>query len=218
MKLCNVYEASPGTMVSLLMAKAISALNPDTDKPVNGSYAYNGRPMLGALLTHHNCVGTNVFQYSDKLKNLPFEMQVTSYRGMIIVQSDADRVRQAMAVSAARENMILQVAPTYEAKKAAFAKMLIGGKTRFTYMVSYVGKWKYASPEPCIREFWTHVPAANEFLTEIAAVNGNLFLSIHQSFLGDEYLSAFFAQLEEHGIAYELVRKMESDAAHFPVL
>ncbi len=216
--LCHKYEASPGTMVSLLMTRAIHALNPDTDKPVNGSYVYNGRPMLGALLTHHNCVGTNVFQYSDTMKKMPFDLQATAYRGMTFVQSDADRVRMAMAVSAARVNMVKKAAATYEAKKAAFARMLEGGKSRFTYMVSYVGKWKYASVEPYILEFWTHVPAANELLTEIAAVNGGLFLSVHQSFAGDSYINAFCEQLREHAVPYEIIRRMENDAAHFPVI
>ncbi len=37
-------------------------------------------------------------------------------------------------------------------------------------------------------------------------------------FTGDEYLNAFFDQLKERGISYELTRKMENDVAHFPVI
>ena len=215
-RFCQEYEASPGTMLSLLMTRAIHSIHPQTERPFNSSYVYNGRPMLGAPETHHNCVGTNVFQFADKMKKMPFDLQATAYRGMTFMQSDADRVKQSMAVTAARSRMVLKMAPTVEAKCGAFAQMLMGGIRYFTYMVSYVGKWKYASVEPYILEFWTHVPKANPFLTELAAVNGILFLSIQQGFEGNDYLNAFFDQLKEHGIPYELTRTKENDTAHFP--
>ena len=134
---------------------------------------------------------------------------------MTFMQSDADRVKQSMAVTAARSRMVLKTAPTVEAKCGAYAQMLMGGIRYFTYMVSYVGKWKYASVEPYILEFWTHVPKANPLLTELAAVNGILFLSIQQGFEGNDYLNAFFDQLKEHGIPYEPTRTKENDTAHF---
>ena len=120
-----------------------------------------------------------------------------------------------MTVGASRNRMVLGMAPTYEARKNAFGQMLEGGKKLFSYMVSYVGKWRIKSLEPYILEFWTHVPKANPFLTELAAVNGILFLSIQQSFEGNDYLNAFFDQLKEHGIPYELTRTKENDTAHF---
>ena len=107
------------------------------------------------------------------------------------------------------------MAPTYEARKNALGQMLAGGKRLFSYMVSYVGKWKFKSLEPYILEFWTHVPIANDFLVEIAAVNGKIFLTIHQSFAEDNIIQGFLAQLRKHGIPFQMRRAMDNDAAAF---
>ena len=42
-----------------------------------------------------------------------------------------------------------------------------------------------------------------------------MLLSIQQGFEGNDYLNAFFDQLKEHGIPYELKRTKENDTAHF---
>jgi hypothetical protein len=65
-------------------------------------------------------------------------------------------------------------------------------------------------------EFWTHVPPANNFLVELAAVKGNIFLSFHQRFEEDKYYKAVLKQLEDIGIPYIEKRVMENDIAHFP--
>ena len=83
-------------------------------------------------------------------------------------------------------------------------------------MVSYVGKWKFKSLEPYILEFWTHVPIANDFLVEIAAVNGKIFLTIHQSFAEENVIHGFLDQLRKHGIPFQIKRTMDNDVAVFP--
>ena len=112
--------------------------------------------------------------------------------------------------------MVLGMAPTYEARKYAFGQMLAGGKKLFSYMVSYVGKWRIKSLEPYILEFWTHVPMANDFLVEIAAVNGKIFLTIHQSFAEDVVIQGFLNQLKKHGIPFQVRQTTDNDAAVFP--
>ena len=65
-------------------------------------------------------------------------------------------------------------------------------------------------------EFWTHVPPANNFLVEIAAVKGSIFLSFHQRFKEDKYYKAVLKQLEDIGIPYIEKRVMENDISYFP--
>ena len=93
--------------------------------------------------------------------------------------------------------------------------MLGGGRRHFTYMVSYVGKWKAVQLAPYVREFWTHVPNANELLTEISAINGKIFLSVHQNFREDDVVRAFLQQLEEHDVPYKVSGPMGNDIAGF---
>ena len=134
---------------------------------------------------------------------------------MTILQSDRDRVSFAIMRGNLVRQMCLQ-APTLEARKAAFGQSLAKGTDLFTFMVSYVGQWKYQALGKHIVEFWTHVPPANNFLVEIAAVKGSIFLSFHQRFEEDKYYKAVLKQLEDHGIPYIEKRVMENDISHFP--
>ena len=202
-------------MVSILFARAIDALFPGRTKPLTNSYIINARPMIGAPLTHHNCVQTVFFEYSDRVKALPFDRQCTVHRGTTFVQAMPERVAGQLTFSASLYSMAAQMAPTAEAKKQAFAQMLGGGRRYFTYMVSYVGKWKAEQLAPYVREFWTHVPNANELLTEISAINGKIFLSVHQNFREDDVVRAFLQQLEEHGVPYKVSGPMGNDIAGF---
>ena len=214
LKFTSANDASPGTFIAVLAARAIDRLNPGRNKEIAGSYVINGRPMLGKSITHHNCVSSTVLRYSDKLKKMPLDRQCTAYRGMTFLQSDAENVQKAMTFSSSRAKMILK-SPDIEAKKEAFSQMINGGRRFFTYMVSYVGQWKHKDIAKHIREFWTHVPVANGFLTEIAAVNGNIFLSIQQNFEEDIYYKALLNELTENGIPYQEKKTVINDIAGF---
>ncbi|MBO5551054.1 MAG: hypothetical protein J5966_03760, partial [Lachnospiraceae bacterium] len=210
-------DASPGTMIALLYARAIDSLYPERDKGIMGSYIINARPMLNALLTHHNCVNTVYLDYSDRIKKMPFDRQCTVYRGKTFAQSDSDRITGAMVFSANRNRAMLDSAPTLAEKCNIFGRALGGGRRLFTYMVSYVGKWRYKAVEEYISEFWTHVPSANPLLTEVAAVGGRIFLTVHQKFKEDTIVQCLLDEFQREGVAYKVCRRMAADNAHFPM-
>ena len=211
----SANDASPGTMVSILLARAIDAVFPDRTKVLMNGYVINGRPMLGANQSHHNCVTTVTFPFTDRVKAMPFDRQCTVHRGTTFIQSDELHVRKIMTLSANRFRMIGQM-PGIEGKKQAFGQMIKGATRRYTHIVSYVGKWKYEQLSPYILEFWTHVPGANGLLAEIAAVNGKIFISIHQRFKEDIVIKEFVRQLDENGIAHSIVWSGVNDTPHFP--
>ena len=208
----SANDASPGIMVSVLLARAVDRLFPEREKEIRSSYVMNARPMLGANETHHNCITTVFLDYSDKIKAMPFDRQCTVYRGKTFVQSDDDRVRKAMTVSSSRFKAVAKTMPGLEDKMKAYGMMMAGGKDLFTFLVSYVGKWKYPSVGKYINEFWTHVPRSNRFLVEIAAINGKIFLTIHQAFEEDTLLKAFEEELKENGISCHIT-ELENDVA-----
>ena len=214
-KFSSAHDASPGTMVSVLFSRAIDTLFPDRDKPLTNSYIVNARPMLGAPLTHHNCVGTVKFEYSDRIKAMPFDRQCTVHRGPTFIQSDADRVRNSVIYTSSM-NKAVRMIPGIEEKKQTYAKMLSGGRKMFSYMVSYIGKWKTVQLSPYVKEFWTHVPNANELLTEIAAINGRIFLSVHQNFKEDVVIKSFLDQLKENNVPFTVKEPVPNDVARFP--
>ena len=217
LKYTSANDASPGTMLCLLYARTIDALCPKRDKGIMGSYVINARPMLNAPMTHHNCLSTVFLDHSDKIKGMPFDRQCTVYRGKTFAQSDAERIAGAMTVSASRNRAIARSAASLNEKCETFAKSLSGGRILFTYLVSYVGKWRYKAVEEYITEFWTHVPSANSLLTEVAAVGGKIFLTVHQRFADDVIVESLLEELKRNGIDHRVVRRMPSDIAHFPM-
>ena len=212
---CFANEASPGTMVCVLFARAIDSLYPQRARDIRNSYIVNARPMFGSK-THHNCVQTIRFAYLDNISELPLNKQCAAHRSITAEQSAPEYVHGAAAVSSSRIKMVKQMAPTVEAKKQAYAKMLDGGKRLFTYMVSYIGQWKQTQLSPYVLELWTHVPNANNLLTEIAAINGKIFLSVHCNFVEDDVIKAFLRQLDDNGIAYSIKSTEKVDNAYLP--
>ena len=98
----SASDASPGTMVSLLFTRAIDARYPQREKMIKGGYVVNGRPMLHATKSHHNCVTTVRYDYSERLKHMPFDRQCTALRGITFVQSDEEYVQKMMTVMSSR--------------------------------------------------------------------------------------------------------------------
>ncbi len=212
----SANDASPGTMISLLMAQAIDALYPNRRKDIISAYVINGRPMLGAALTHHNCLTMALFNYQSRIQKMPFDRKCTVYRGMTFLQSDADVVKSGMGANAVQIRAAAQGIETLEGKKQAFGEAFSGGDGYVTFLVSYTGKWKHPAVGAYIREFWTHPPNTFSLMVEISAVNGRIFLSVQQRFQEDTVRESFLRQLEAHGIPYTLRRVMESDIAHIP--
>ena len=206
-------DASPGIMVSILMARAVDRAFPHRDRKLIVNYVVNGRPMLHAPLSHHNCVTSMELEYSDRVRSMPLEKQCTVYRGMTFMQSDEETVQKRMQIMSASFKAVNKSSPTVKAKMAAFARFLESGEKNYTITVSYVGRWKYPSVGEHIREFWTHAPNANYLFIEMAAINGNVYLTVHQGFKEDTLIRAFEEELKANGIPCS-IREMKNDIAH----
>ena len=212
----SAHDASPGTMVSLLLARAIDGLYPARKKEIVSAYVINARPMLGAGETYHNCLSMALFPYSDRLKALPFSRQCTVYRGMTFIQSDEDRIVPALAANAFAIRQAARDAKTVEEKKEAFGRIFNGGEGLITFLVSYVGRWRYPAVADVMRELWAHPPNTFSLMAEIGAVGGNICLTLQQRFLEDSVREAFLRQLEENSIPYSVERRIPIDNARFP--
>ncbi len=211
-----VNDASPGILICALFSKAIDGLFPQRTNELKCNYICNARPMLGALQTHHNCSTGLSLVYKDKMKQMPFTRLCTVYRGMTFLQSDEDRIAGSMTGLASLARLIMQTTPSIAAREQAFYQMLRAGRDLSTFMVSYVGQWKKPSVAPYIEEFYTHVPnISGNLITEIAAINGKIFLTIQQSFLEDCVLRAFLKQLEEAKIPFRIRGPLACDNARY---
>ena len=214
MRFTEANDSSPGNIVSLLFARAIDALYPAADKDIISAYVINARPMLNARESSQNCLGMALFDYEKRIKDKPMPVQCTIYRGKTFVQSDRDIVRSSVAISASRMRQVAKSSPGLSAKKESFGKMFSAGEGYISFLVSYVGKWPYTVLGKYIKEFWTHAPNTFSLMAEIAAVNGNFFISIQQRFREDCVREAFLDQLRENGIPCEVLRVVDCDIAY----
>ena len=211
----SAHDASPGTMVSLLLARAIDSLYPSRDKKIISAYVVNARPMLQAKETLANCLSMAFFPYEDRIREMPLTEQCTIYRGMTFLQSDPGCVLPSVAASADAVRAAAAAAPTIEEKKKTFSAMFNGGEGLITYLVSYTGKWRYADIGNYMREFWAHAPNTFGLTVQIGAAGGKIFLSLQQRFKEDTVCRAFLSQLEQNGIPYVVRREMKSDVPAF---
>ncbi len=211
----SASDASPGTMVSLLLLRALDKLYPQRTKPLIGTYVVNARPMVGAVGTYHNCISSLDFTYEGKLREMPFASQNTAFRGITFLGSDDEKIQRNMAGFDRTVRDILASCPTLEEKRIAFAKMRTASVNRHTSIVSYTGQWAHPATGQYIREMWVHAPSANNCLGELAAVGGKILLSLH--FYSDSWdlVDLFFEELTANAIPYELRRVAPNDVPVF---
>ena len=211
-------DGSPGTMVSLLLSRAIAKMYPDAKEPVRITLCVNQRNALHKPLAHQSLVGGIMLEYKDKMRDWPLERQGTAYRGMVFAQNQEENVLMGVASQAGITRMILSKESDQERMGVAGYINSLAGRV-ITATVSYVGKANYREAEQYIRDFrlWTS-SAANGLTVEISAVNGRLTLDFLQTFSSPVYVNAFLKELEENEIVYDLqdVNELELPNINLP--
>lgn len=204
-------DGSPGTMVALLLSRAIAKLFPDAEDVIRIALCVNQRKALRAPLAHQSLVGGVMLEYKDKMRDWPLERQGTIYRGMVFAQTDDEMVLVGVASNAGMNRMILSKESDQERLEVmnqinALTQRLI------TATVSYVGKANYKEAEKYIRDFrsWTS-PSTNGLLVEIAAVNGRFMIDFLQKFSNPLFVNAYLKELEDNEVVYDLqdVQKLD---------
>lgn len=197
-------DGTPGTMVALLLSRAIAKLFPESENAIRIALCVNQRKALNAPLAHQSLIGGVMLEYKDKLRDWSLEMQGTAYRGMVFAQTQEENVLRGIASFKGVNGMLLTKESDQERiGVASYINSLAGKLTTAT--VSYVGKADYKEAEQYIRDFrlWTS-PLGNNLLVEISAVNGRFTLDFLQSFSSPVIVNAFLKELDENGIIYDL--------------
>ena len=197
-------DGSPGTMVALLLSRAITKQFPESEDTVRIALCVNQRKALNAPLAHQSLVSGAMLEYKDKMRDWSIDMQGTAYRGMVFAQTQDEDVLRGVASFKGINAMLLTKESNRERMEVASYINTIAVKLT-TATVSYVGKADYKEAEQYIRDFrlWTS-PIGNNLLIEISAVNGRFTLDFLQSFSSPVIVNAFLKELDENGIIYDL--------------
>ena len=197
-------DGSPGTMVALLLSRAIAKLYPEAEDTIRITLCVNQRKALHAPLAHQSLVGGVMLEYKDKMREWPIEKQGTAFRGMVFAQTREETVLMGAASQNAINRMLLSKESDQERVGVASSINALAGRI-ITATVSYVGKANYKEAEQYIRDFrlWTS-SASNGLTIEISAVNGRFTLDFLQTFSSPVFVNAFLKELEENKIVYDL--------------
>ncbi len=205
MQYCREQDGTPGVVTSLLLARAVDAVNPGNTRPIVTGMAMNLRPALEAPDYMGSPIGIAYLSYDGKLKEKPFTTQATGYRGRLILASDPDRLRLGSKRSCGLYAMIDSL-PQLTDKKAAMHKVLKSMQgTAASFAVSYMGPARLGAVEQYVKEIRAlSVVGENAILVEIMSANGYFYLDFTQQWQEEIYFDAFCRQLSLQGIPYEL--------------
>ena len=207
-------DGSPATIVSLLLARSLDMVHPDSADPIVIALCVNQRQALGAPLAHQSLVGDARLIYSDKVKKLPFSTQATCFRGMVALQTDRDMVLDEIRdyQQLMRE---LDEMKTFDERHETCVRRMEAVSQCVTATVSYIGKINLGPLEPYLQEFdplpSTALPSMHSPLTiEMVSMNGSIVLNFIQYFSEMEYFNLFVRQLRENNINYNVLRQEQA--------
>ena len=200
-------DTSPATLMSLLMARTVNRVHPDCQDAVPVvTMGANQRPALHAAKACQSITSAVFLPLTDDIRYADLETQETTFRGITLLQNDADTMAARFWRSKEGMDQIDQM-PTVAARHEAAKGLTQRTQTMTTCFVSYVGKANFGAAERYIREMHTEVYSTHALGAEISAVSGTFCISFMQLFTTDEYLNAFLEELRQIGLNYTVTER-----------
>ena len=190
-------DGSPGTMVSLLLSRAIAKLYPDAENTIRIILCVNQRNALHVPLAHQSLVGGAFLEYKEQMRDWSLDKQATAYRGLVFAQTQEEDVLMGI-------NSLILSKESDQERLGVVSYINALASRVVTASVSYVGKANYREAEQYIRDFRAWTSSSSGLTVEISAVNGRFTLDFLQTFSNPVFVNAFLAELDENGIVYDL--------------
>ena len=204
MKHVRACGATPTSFLSLLLARAIARLHPDSAPAVPTiTVAVDLRKALGTDAAHHSQVGGLFLALTQEIQRVDFEAQVSAFRRMIVEQTCPDNLQDYFWQTQDRMERVEQL-PTFQARYQAFAPVNQLSQQYGSCMFSYVGKANLGAAEQYVREMRTETDSAYMIVVEVSAAAGVFCISFMQRFTTDVYLDAFLDELHQQGLTCEI--------------
>ena len=193
-------DTSPATLISLMLDRAIARLHPDSDDAVPiVALAINQRPALGTPLAGVSLASALRLPLTHELQQMTDDLQETVFRGMVVLQSNADNVVEKFWMTNDRMDQLDRI-PTVAGRHQAMAGAYQQAAAAGTCVMSYVGKANFGAAERYICDLCTEVWAPYAITIELSAAGGQFCISWMQRFSNDAYLNAFIAELHRQGL------------------
>ena len=196
-------KATPGTLMSLLLSKALKKENANSKNVVRMSICVDLRKLLGTPLAHQSLVSGIIYDYDESFTNLNIEDEIKKIRENL---NESIKEPKSLFYISASYYYLLMLSKEKDINKArqiASADKESNGNL-ISGVISYVGKANFGDAEKYITDFRTATDCPPPILVEISAVNGKFYLDFIQNFKDERYLNAFKKELEELKIKCEV--------------
>ena len=200
MKYVSGEDTSPATLVSLLVARAIDRLHgKNTEAVPVTALAINQRPALGIPLASPSLASALRLSLVSEMQDMPIDLQQTIYRGMVVLQSNAENVAAGFWQSKGMMDRLDQI-PTVKGRHQAMQGAYDRALSTCSFVVSYVGKARFGAAERYVTHFCTEVWTHYALTIEMSAVGGKFCISWMHRFSTDVYLDALFDEMRQLGL------------------
>ena len=207
--IAKTLKASPGTLMLILLGKAIYKLNKDSEYDIRLSLCYDLRKVLNTPLAHNSLVGSILYTYND---DISLEEAIKELRENIKSTIKPENANKLL------NNYVGLLTILSELKDDNVIKQLIESvnyktSSLVTSSLSYVGKANFGDAEKYITDFVTIANVRIGVLLELAAVNNKFYLDFIQNIEGEEYFNSFIQELNNININIEIKEKTEVNPA-----
>ena len=204
MKRVRACGATPTSFLSLILARAIARLHPES-APLTPTVivAVDLRKALGTTAAHHSQVGGLFLPLGQDMQQADFETQVAAFRRLIADQTYPDNLQDYFWQTQDRMERVEQL-PTLQARYQASAPINQLCLQYASCVFSYVGKAHLGAAERYVKEMRTETDSAFMIVVEVSAAAGVFSISFMQRFATDVYLDTFLDELHQQGLTYEI--------------
>ena len=206
MNVASPSDGSPVSFLSVMLFRALCALDENIDKSVVAHVQHQYRPSINAPLNRHSLVNYIPAQLSPRIKERNVETQNTILRGQIILGSEPERDMQSInhLVSVFSKNNC----STYGEKQLAMRRYIDDSIKAKTFGISYVGKLNWYGMDRYIEDMHAYIGEKNTpnmLLIEVMTVGQDFSINFMQSGKGSRYVDAFIQELKNFNIPVSLV-------------
>ena len=206
MRVAAPSDGSPVSFLSVMLFRALCALDKGIDRSVIAHVQHQYRAALNAPLNRHSLVSYIPIELSPAIKGRGVELQNTIIRGQVILGSEPESDLRSVdrLVSVFSKNNCSSLAE----KQLAMRQYIENSIHPKTFGISYVGKMQWCGMDRYVQDLHAYIgekATPNMLLIEVMTVGEHFSINFMQSGRGTRYLDAFIKELKDLNIPVSLI-------------
>ena len=212
MDVANPSDGSPVSFLSVMLFRALCALDKEIDRSVIAHVQHQYRAAIKAPYNRHSLVSYIPVELSPAIKDRRVGLQNTVIRGQIILGSEPENDLRSVdrLVSVFSDNKCGGLID----KQLAMRQYIENSIQSKTFGISYVGKMNWFGMDRYIEDLHAYIGekyTPNMLLIEVMTVRDYFSINFMQSGRGARYVDAFIEQLKDFNIPVSLVGEQRYD-------